>query len=479
MKIFSFQAGYRASSVFALSLAFFFVAASAAYAALTFSATSVVSDAALTVNSAAISALTVGGANTTGSIAIGEALTTGSLTLGSADFTTGGVTINGGAGSLTYEVTRATAATGSFQPVASDLTYEGAAGGTSSFHAAVMGHFHGDDLTNTVAGYHAGVIGAYSVTTADDLTGPKAGVVATIGVDAETDGVADAAFMAVLDGGDPSYLVTANAAYGVQYLNTLDTSKFTYGIDLFHAAVGDFKAVSFDTADIRLQNGETISNATNGAITIGGAAADVGATSGAKIVLSPTFGASDGESQQSVEADATLSDFIGSSYGGAVMGNVMGTVDPTSVSDIAGVIGKYSVDTNASDYPAAGVIGEVGEDENGTADAAILAVLGGDPAAVMTPGAAYGVRYLNSTAASKFDYGLDLFSGAIDSYQAVSYGTADIRLSSGVTISTGTGAPTSDCAQGSMFLRTDGDADSTIYACTAANTWTAMASVAP
>lgn len=406
------------------------------------------------------------------------AFVSGSLLVALAGVAGAAITLSGTEATLddanvVADVTRVTTATSSYQPIAADLTYEGAAGGTGSFHAGVMGHFHGDDLTNTVAGYHAGVVGAYSVVTGDDLTGPKAGVVATIGVDAETDGVADAAFVAVLDGGDPSYLVTANAAYGVQYLNTLTTSKFTYGIDLSHAAVGDFKAVTYDTADIRLVNGETISNETDGAIALGGVIPDVGATTGAKLVLAPTFGASTGESQQSVEADATLTAYVGSSYGGAVMGNVMGTVGATSVASIAGLIGKYNVDTNATDYPAAAVVGEVGEESAGTADAAFLAVLGGDTVA-LDAGAAYGVRYLNSTGGSQFDYGLDLYSAAIDSYNAVTYGTADIRLSTGVTISTGTGAPTADCAVGSIFLRTDGGEDATIYACYAANTWEAL-----
>src|SRR3989338_2349826 len=69
-------------------------------------------------------------------------------------------------------------------------------------------------------------------------------------------------------------------------------------------------------------------------------------------------------------------------------------------------------------------------------DTAVMAVLGGDTG-TLTPTAAYGVQYFNSTAASKFDYGLDLFQAATTDYgapSAVDYGTADIRLQNGETI---------------------------------------------
>lgn len=173
--------------------------------------------------------------------------------------------------------------------------------------------------------------------------------------------------------------------------------------------------------------------ASDGALTLT-VAADSAVTVGTgRLVLSPTF--SGASSRQSVEADGTLSGFTGG-YGAAVMGNIMGTVGAGN-SIVAGLIGKYNVGTNPSDHPAAGVVGEVGEDSAGTADAAVMAVLGGD-SGELDAGAAYGVRYLNSTAGSQFNYGLDLFSGAIDSYNIVSYATADIRLQNGETISNGT-----------------------------------------
>ena len=180
------------------------------------------------------------------------------------------------AGEVGASMTRTTALTGSFQTIWGDLTYEGAAGGTSGYHAGVMGNFMGDTLSNTNATIHAGTIGKYSVTTSDALVGPKAGLVG----EAETS-VANSAVMAVL-GGDTG-TVAPGAAYAVRYLNSTAASKFTYGLDLFSAAVGSYKAVDYGTADIRLQNGETISNATDGFISLGGKAIIAGAALGSHL----------------------------------------------------------------------------------------------------------------------------------------------------------------------------------------------------
>ncbi len=156
-------------------------------------------------------------------------------------------------------ITRTTGATGSFQNLAGDLTYEGAAGGTSTYHAGVMGNFLGSALTNTTSSYHAGVIGSYNVETSDASTGAEAGVVGEIGTDLGT----ASAVVAVL-GGDSGTL-TPNAAYGVQYFNSTAASKFDYGLDLFHAATADYtgvSAVDYGTADIRLASGATIASGT-------------------------------------------------------------------------------------------------------------------------------------------------------------------------------------------------------------------------
>ena len=216
-------------------------------------------------NISADGTLTVNGNSTFGNAATDINLFTGTLQASTTALFTSGLTAYAAVESA---ITRATGATGSFQNFAGDLTYQGGAGGTSAYHAGVMGNFLGDTLTNVTSAVHAGVIGKYSVTTSDALTGAKAGLVG----ETETS-VADAAIMAIL-GGDTAAL-TPNAAYGVQYFNSTADSKFSYGLDLFHAATTDYGAVSavdYGTADIRLQNGETISNATNGVINMSGAA---------------------------------------------------------------------------------------------------------------------------------------------------------------------------------------------------------------
>lgn len=155
-------------------------------------------------------------------------------------------------------VSRATGATGSAQTLAGDMTYNGAAGGTSYYHAGVMGNFLGDDLTNTTSSLHGGVIGSYNVTTDDDNTGASAGVIGESGDMADT---ASYAVLAAL-GGDGG-ASTPRAAYGVQYFNSTAGSHFEFGIDLFHSATADYtgaSAVDFGVADIRLASGATISS---------------------------------------------------------------------------------------------------------------------------------------------------------------------------------------------------------------------------
>ncbi len=151
----------------------------------------------------------------------------------------------------------------------------------------------------------------------------------------------------------------------------------------------------------------------------------------------PTFNGSD--SRQTIQADANFSDYIGSSYGAGVMGNALGTLNAgASNSIIAGLIGKYNINnTGGNAGPKGAVIGEVGEDATGNkSNGAFIAVLGGtDPdSGIMTPEAAYTVRYLNINPNSKFHYGLDLQGTQISGHEPVKYVTADIRLSNGATI---------------------------------------------
>lgn len=254
---------------------------------------SIVSTDDITINGGSAGSILNLGTNTQGNVInIGTDNTTlDAINIGSALDT---VIIRGTSAALSQvelAATRPTGATGSYQTLAGDLNYVGAAGGTSTYHAGVMGNFLGDTLTNTNATIHAGTIGKYSVTTSDGLVGPKAGLVG----EAETS-VANSAVMAVL-GGDTG-TVTPGAAYGVRYLNSTAASKFTFGLDLFSAAVGSYKAVDYGTADIRLQNGETISNGTDGRIILTGGQLDISGTV-------PTVAVTGGAGSASIIANST------------------------------------------------------------------------------------------------------------------------------------------------------------------------------
>jgi len=142
----------------------------------------------------------------------------------------------------------------------------------------------------------------------------------------------------------------------------------------------------------------------------------------ATLINTPVFAPATQSGTGSVQAaagDLTLGAGYGSStatapvYAAGLMGNVLGTNLTATANILGGVIGKYDISgTNASTYPKAGVIGEIGDRDlasaAGSADAAIMAVLGGD-LGVVTADAAFGVDVLNSTSGSGFAIGLDLY----------------------------------------------------------------------
>jgi hypothetical protein len=149
---------------------------------------------------------------------------------------------------------------------------------------------------------------------------------------------------------------------------------------------------------------------------------------------------------QPIAADLTLDAAAGTSevgdsaYKAPVMGNILGSALTKTKNIIAGIIGKYSIEsTNASTYPKAGVIGEIG-DATTTADGAFVAVLGGD-SAVTNARAAYTVDNQNSTPSSAFEYGLDAQGVDHDSYGLTEYSKAALRLDNNVVVMTGAGAP--------------------------------------
>mgnify|MGYP001607314335 CR=1 FL=1 len=144
-----------------------------------------------------------------------------------------------------------------------------------------------------------------------------------------------------------------------------------------------------------------------------------------------------------VDVQATLAAAVGNntaSFNGAIRGMIKGAALTKTNVVQAGVHGVYWVtSTNASTWPTAAVIGEI-HDGTTTADAAVLALVGGD-SNTATAGAAFGVVSMNSTSATPFTYGLDLSPAALGAFLRVNFANADIRLSNDVVVKPGTGAP--------------------------------------
>ena len=192
-------------------------------------------------------------------------------------------------------------------------------------------------------------------------------------------------------------------------------------------------------------------------------------------------------SMQCVAADLGLAAGAGSStsaspsYLAAVMGNVIAGTPTAGItltatrSIVAGVIAKYDhVGTNNSTYPGAALIAEIG-DRTTAADAAVLAVMGGDSGQATCP-AAFRVDWQNSTATSAFTFGIDLQGGGThDSYVSPRYTTADIRLGgrttddavnspgddvlvfrfTGAPVNGASGTRAASAGLGSLLIRTD------------------------
>lgn len=152
---------------------------------------------------------------------------------------------------------------------------------------------------------------------------------------------------------------------------------------------------------------------------------------------------------QPVAADLNLAAAAGGTTGkflSPVMGNIFGENLTKSGNYIGGLIGHYNVSgTNATGYPSGAVLGGIG-DGTTTAKGAFVAYIDGDSAQT-NAGAAFKVMHNNSTSASKFSYGLDLYDAAHDGFNAVSFGTADIRFNSQATLSLLSATASLDFAQ--------------------------------
>lgn len=170
-----------------------------------------------------------------------------------------------------------------------------------------------------------------------------------------------------------------------------------------------------------------------------------------------------------VAAGFGSTDFVNPAVAWGVRGEVDGTNLAGTYNYVAGVAGKYNIaGTNASTFPKVGVLGLI--DGGTSADAAVMAELDGDTG-VVNARAGYGIMTINSTSASGFSYGMDLqlqtIPGHTDFSQA--FKVADIRLSSGTTISSGATNPAT-CVKGSIYLNTT---SGLLNVCQTADTWTA------
>lgn len=139
---------------------------------------------------------------------------------------------------------------------------------------------------------------------------------------------------------------------------------------------------------------------------------------------------------QPIGVDLNLAAAAGGTTGkfiSPIMGNLIGNNQTKAGNYYGGLIGHYNIaGTNATTYPSGAVLAGIG-DGTTTAKCAVCAYIDGD-SALTTAGAAFKVMSNNSTANSKFAYGVDLADASHDGYNAVSYSTADIRFSSGATL---------------------------------------------
>ena len=154
-------------------------------------------------------------------------------------------------------------------------------------------------------------------------------------------------------------------------------------------------------------------------------------TRGATFTVNPTgaFGSSDATDPSSAQGSS---------------GQVFGSNLTSTATYYVGATGRYLITgTNASTFPKVGMLGVIGNTTT-TGDAAVMAWMDGD-GGTTTARAGFGIGMTQSTAASGFDYGMDLeLQDAVGGGASVQpYKKAEIRVSNDVIVMTGSGAPTS------------------------------------
>lgn len=153
------------------------------------------------------------------------------------------------------------------------------------------------------------------------------------------------------------------------------------------------------------------------------------ATRGATFTVNPTgsFGSTDATAPSSAQGSS---------------GQVYGSNLSSTATYYVGATGRYLITgTNASTFAKAGSMGVVGNTTT-TADAAVMAWMDGD-GGTTTARAGFGIGMTQSTAASGFDYGMDLqLQDAVGGGGSVQpYKKAELRVSNDVVLMTGAGAP--------------------------------------
>ena len=143
-------------------------------------------------------------------------------------------------------------------------------------------------------------------------------------------------------------------------------------------------------------------------------------------------------------------------------GQVFGSANLSSTATYyIGVMGRYLLTgTNSSTFAKAGVMGVVGNVTT-TADAAVMAWMDGD-GGTTTARAGFAIGMTQSTAASGFDYGMDLkLQDAVGGGGSIQpYKKAELRMSNDVVIMTGSAAPTNGttgdnfAGPGSLYVAT-------------------------
>ena len=154
-------------------------------------------------------------------------------------------------------------------------------------------------------------------------------------------------------------------------------------------------------------------------------------TRGATFTVNPTgaFGSSDATDPSSAQGSS---------------GQVYGSNLTSTATYYVGATGRYLITgTNASTFPKVGMLGVIGNTTT-TGDAAVMAWMDGD-GGTTTARAGFGIGMTQSTAASGFDYGMDLeLQDAVGGGASVQpYKKAEIRVSNDVVVMTGSGAPAS------------------------------------